>query len=311
MNDKRKFVFGPVVSRRLGRSLGVDPVPFKTCTYDCIYCQLGKTARKTAEIKEYVKIEPVISELKRAIDEFHADYITLSGSGEPTLNSGLGEMIREIKKITAVPVCVLTNGSLLSREEVRERLREADLVIPSLDASSAETFKVINRPHPSVKFPEMAEGIRKFRETFNGKLYLEIMIIDGLNDSEEEINGFIPLIKRINPDIVQINTVARPPAYRNAGSAPPEKLRRIRELFGDKAEIIVPGKTAGGEPRSMLRVLEIIGRRPLSADDISIHAGLNRNEAAKCLASLVKEGVIENELVGDELYYTVKHGEDN
>ena len=164
----KNHVFGPVPSRRIGRSLGVDLVPYKTCTYDCIYCQLGGTTNLTLEPKEWVPMDAVLDELKRKL-ETRPDYITLSGSGEPTLYSRLGEIIGRIREITDVPVAVLTNGSLLWKKEVREEVAMADLVLPSLDADNDYNFRFINRPHPDISFDQLIEGLIEFRSEFTGQ----------------------------------------------------------------------------------------------------------------------------------------------
>ncbi|MCK4583355.1 radical SAM protein, partial [Candidatus Bathyarchaeota archaeon] len=167
-SDKHEYIFGPVPSRRLGRSLGVDLVPFKTCTCDCIYCQLGRTTNKTIERKEWVPTDSVIEQFKEKLDS-NPDYITLSGSGEPTLFSQLEELISRIKDITDIPVAVLTNGSLLWLPEVRRTLKPADLVVPSLDAGSNQIFQYVNRPHHDITFSKMLEGLVKFRDEYDGK----------------------------------------------------------------------------------------------------------------------------------------------
>ncbi len=304
MNTERRFVFGPVLSRRLGRSLGIDPVPLKTCTYDCVYCQLGRTPSKTAEIKPWVEPGPIIDELKEVLGEVSADYITISGSGEPTLNQNIGALILAIKDITDIPVCVITNGSLLQNKKVRESLTPADLVIPSLDAGDSETFRKINRPHDSVSFDAMAEGIEKFSREFKGKIWLEVMLVENINSSEEDIEKLIPLIRKINPEKIQINTIARPPAYKNIKAISPDKLLRVKELLGEKAQIIAPGNSdisgISGPPD---KIIEIIMRRPSTARDAAAYAGININEALKHLTKLVGEKSLEAETVGEEVYY--------
>ncbi len=304
MTRERKFVFGPVLSRRLGRSLGVDPVPLKTCTYDCVYCQLGRTKEKTSSRGAYVSPSEITKELEQVLREVEADYITISGSGEPTLNSRIGELISEIKKTTGTPVCVITNSSTLSSEEVRKQLLKADLVVPSLDAGDSETFRKINRPDESVDFESMAEGLVKFAEAFKGSLWLEIMIVEGINDSDDAVRKFIPLIERINPDRIQINTVVRPPAYGDIKGAGKEKLRRIKELLGEKAEIIAPSVSDGHKISGPVEeVLKIIQRRPSSPADVAAYAGMNINEAIKHLTRLEKENAVKSEIISGEVYY--------
>jgi len=169
------YVYGPVPSWRLGRSLGVDVIPFKICSFNCIYCETGRTTDLTVERKKYVSKAPVIEELKAFLSKRkNIDYITFSGSGEPTLNSKIGGMISEVKKLTDIPVAILTNSSLFSREEVRRELREADVVLPSLDVVSQSLFESLNRPHPSLKIEEIIDGLIEFRKEFKNKIWLEV-----------------------------------------------------------------------------------------------------------------------------------------
>jgi len=181
-------IFGPVPSRRLGFSLGVDTIPFKTCSLDCIYCQLGRTTNKTIERKEYIAGEDILREIEEILKQKKKiDYITFSGSGEPTLNSRMEEMITQIKRLTSIPIAILTNGTLLYQPRMREELMEADLVIPSLDAVSEKVFEKVNRPCHSLKINEVIEGIETFSQEFRGKIWLEIMLVKGVNDFPGEI----------------------------------------------------------------------------------------------------------------------------
>ena len=225
-NKKRKYIFGPVPSRRLGRSLGVDLVPFKTCSYDCIYCQLGRTTNKTIQRKEWVPIDIVIDQLKKKLDS-KPDYITLSGSGEPTLFSRLEDLISRIKDITDIPVAVLTNGSLLWLPEVRNALKSADMVVPSLDAGSSQIFQYVNRPHSNITFSKMLDGLVKFCDEYNGKYWLEVFLLAGVTTPEMEINRLKTCINSIRPDKVQVNTVTRPPAEGFAEPVPQKQLQTI------------------------------------------------------------------------------------
>lgn len=207
-----KHLYGPVPSRRLGRSLGLDLVPYKFCSHDCIYCQLGRTTLKTIERKPYIPSESILEEISKKLKEIQKpDFITLSGSGEPTLNSEIGHLIKSIKKITDVPVAVLTNGSLLWMEDVREDLMEADLVIPSLDAGNESSFQYVNRPHDGINFRTMVEGIQRFTAGFKGGIWLEVMILEGLTSSEYEIRMLAELAELIKPRKIRLNTARRPP----------------------------------------------------------------------------------------------------
>jgi len=227
-----KYLVGPIVSRRLGISLGIDPIPLKTCSFDCLYCEVTKTNNKTIQRKEYFNADEIIKELKNYLSENKKpDFITFSGSGEPTLNSGLGYMIDEIKKITDTPVAVITNSSLISDKQVRKELAKADLVIPSLDAVSENLFKKIDLPHKDLKINDIIEGLIKFRKEYTGKIWLEIMVLKGFNDTKEEFLKFKEIIKKINPDKVQLNTLDRAPAYDIAQKADEKKLNSLKEIL--------------------------------------------------------------------------------
>jgi len=302
------YVFGPVPSRRLGFSLGVDLVPFKTCTLDCIYCQLGKTTCKTVERKEYVSSRKVIAELEKVLTSpKRIDYITLSGSGEPTLNSNAGEIIREIKRMTSILVAVLTNGTLLTDGILREELTSADLVIPSLDAATPETFERINRPHPSLKIDRVIEGLVNFRKIYKGKIWLEIMLVEGVNESDSELAALRRAVKPMKPDKIQLNTPIRPPAEDWAKVVKQERFSEIREFFGDNCEIIADFKRRRRQ-KAYLRDVEgeiftLISRRPVTGEDISSSLGLHINEVIKYVENLEKEKKISSKIYQGERYF--------
>jgi GTPase len=211
-----KIIFGPVNSKRLGNSLGIDIVPYKICTFDCIYCEIGKTTKKTIERESFFDPEILIPELDESLKK-HRDlnFITFSGSGEPTLNKDIGKIIDLIKDRTDIPITVITNGSLLHIEQVREDISKADLIMPSLDAPSDEIFKLINQPHKNLEFEKIISGLEKLRDSFPGRIDLEIMFIKGLNDSNQTINSFKKVLSRLKFDSLFLNTVVRPPAYSN------------------------------------------------------------------------------------------------
>jgi wyosine [tRNA(Phe)-imidazoG37] synthetase (radical SAM superfamily) len=305
-----KYLFGPVASRRLGKSLGVDLIPFKTCTYDCIYCQLGKTKIPVNEIKEYVDTAEVLSEFKRKIKEgLDADYITFSGSGEPTLSSKIGYLIRQFKKLTRIPVAVITNGSLFSKKEVRERLSRADLVIPSLDAGSEEVFKKINRPHDSVNFTEMVQGLIQFRKEFKGRIALEIFLVEGFNTTEEELARMKIISEQMAPDAIEINTVVRPPAYDKTKAVSFEKLIEIKKLFGEKAKVISDSKKhkkGNPEEARLGEVLSLLRRRPCTLEDISTGLNARPIEIIKCLEYLKHSGAVYESNVNGQKFFNWK-----
>ena len=303
--SKREYVFGPVPSRRLGRSLGVDLVPFKTCTYDCIYCQLGRTTKKTLQRKEWIPIDVVIDQLRAKLSS-KPDYITLSGSGEPTLYSRLEELISRIKDTTDIPVAVLTNGSLLWVPEIRSSLRLADLVIPSLDAGCSRVFQYVNRPHSAISFGKMLRGLVRFRDEYSGNYWLEVLVLAGVTTPEMEINRLRTCIDAICPDKVQINTVARPPAEIFAEPVPRKQLKSIAGQLHRRAEVIADYQDVHKQqdftvPRE--DVLRLLRHRPCSIDDIVAGLGLHRNEAVKYIEALAAEGRIEANPHGRNLYY--------
>jgi wyosine [tRNA(Phe)-imidazoG37] synthetase (radical SAM superfamily) len=301
-------LFGPVPSRRLGRSLGVDLVPCKTCSYDCIYCQLGCTTRKTVRRREYVGVEQVAQQLQERLRQgLTADYITLSGSGEPTLCSRLGSLIDRIKSITAIPVAILTNGSLLRDSGVRREVKKADLVIPSLDAGSELMFHLVNRPHPDVTHEGVIEGLRRFRQQYAGSMWLEVFLVGGITATQTGVEDIASLVRDISPDKVQLNTVTRPPCDQSACAVPETKMRRFAHVFECEAEVIVDyqGDTheGGGATVSRNDILELLRRRPCTLGDVAAGLSMHRNEAVKHLEHLMSDGVIGAVVERDKRYY--------
>lgn len=299
MTEEKKYLFGPVPSRRLGLSLGIDIVPFKVCTLDCIYCQLGKTTEKTIKRKKYVPIEAVLAELEQRLTEgVKTDYITISGSGEPTLNCLLGELIDGIKKITDIPVAVLTNGTLFYDCEVRADCAKADVVLPSLDAADQQTFEKINRPHPDISIDMLLDGLVKFRDEFAGQIWLEIFIIEGFNADSTQIDKIKQAVERIRPDRIQLNTAVRPTAETAVEKTSLEKLRAIAEKLGPHCEIIADFQLSqGGQilESKAEDVLSLLKRRPCSLEDICAGLGINRNEALKYITIFQKNGLLSSE----------------
>lgn len=290
-------VYGPVPSRRLGFSLGVDIIPFKTCPFDCIYCQLGPTTQRAIKRKKYFPLKDILSSIKKKLASGQRiDYVTLSGSGEPTLSSDIGKLINEIKKMTSVPVAVLTNGSLLSRQSVRKDLLSADLVVPSLDAVTQRVFVKTNRPHSSLKLEEIIEGIEKFRQEFKGSIWLEIMIVKGVNDSPSQLRRFKEAIAKIKPDKIHLNTVVRPPTVKSARPLSQRELERIKIFLGKNVEIIAEFDNKAQKPSSEdleKAILSMIQRRPVTLSDISTSFGAHKSEVIKYLNYLLEEGKIQ------------------
>jgi wyosine [tRNA(Phe)-imidazoG37] synthetase (radical SAM superfamily) len=305
--NQKEYIFGPVPSRRLGRSLGVDLVPFKTCSYDCIYCQLGRTTNKTVQRKPWVSLETILSQLQKKLS-LNPDYITLSGSGEPTLFSECGELIDAIKEITDIPVTVLTNGSLLWLPEVRKSLLHADLVVPSLDAGSKHLFQYINRPQPDVTFNRMLEGLVRFRDEYQGQYWLEVFLLAGVNTTEMEIKRLQACIRSIEPDRVQVNTVTRPPAEDFAEPVGKEQLEKITAALDGRAQVIADYRGIYKEQYFIAcreDIVTMLQRRPCSIEDIAAGLGLHRNEVVKYIEELCSENRVEKVMQDQRVYYKV------
>lgn len=302
-----RYIYGPVPSRRLGYSLGVDIIPYKVCSFDCIYCQLGPTTRKTIERKEYIDKGEILKQIRGAIStEQRIDYITFSGSGEPTLNSTIGILIKEIKKLTEIPVAVLTNSSLLWDEQMRKELISADLLLPSLDGASQTTFQKINRPHPSLKLDMILMGLKHLRREYKGQIWLELMLVRGINDTSDEIERMKEIISEITPNKVQLNTVVRPPSEKTAHPLTSRKLNEIKALFGPRCEIIpefIPKKLSAHTKGTEESILALIRRRPVTLSDITDSLGIHRNEAIKCLELLKRKNRIKAHIHRGLKYY--------
>jgi wyosine [tRNA(Phe)-imidazoG37] synthetase (radical SAM superfamily) len=307
-SGKRKYIFGPVPSRRLGRSLGVDLVPYKTCTFDCIYCDVGRTTHKTISRQSFVSSEEIQRGLESILSilDKKPDYVTLSGSGEPTLNNNIGEIIRKMKEVTSIPMAVLTNGSLLTMDEVQKDLLEADVVLPSLDAITPAFFEYINRPHQSLKIDEIILGLIQFRKQYRGQIWLEVLFCRGVNDGEEEVEKLKGVIDQIEPDRIQLNTPVRPPAEDFAFPLTFKQLEAIKQRFGNIADVVSEFMGPMGnrfDSDKDAEIIELIKRRPCTAEDISKALGFRMDEIVKHLDHLTKTGAIRYRMYQHRCYY--------
>jgi wyosine [tRNA(Phe)-imidazoG37] synthetase (radical SAM superfamily) len=291
MSKQYKYVFGPVASRRLGRSLGVDLVPFKVCPFDCTYCQLGHTTEKTLARKAYVPTEEVLEEIGRRLKEVEVDCVTLAGSGEPTLHQDLGKIIQGIKALTAAPVVVITNGSLLWDPQVRRELLGADIVMPDLDAGDEETFQRINQPCAGLSFAQVVEGLRAFRREYTGKIHLEVFLVSGVNDSHSQVRKIAALAQEFQPDSIDVNTVARPPADAAAKPVPPDRLEELAKLLGPLARVIAPRPAAAGKAQfTQQDILAMVGRHPCTLEDLSAGLGADPQQVLRLVTQMVEQG---------------------
>lgn len=300
-------VFGPVPSRRLGFSLGVDPVAPKTCTMDCVYCELGRTTDRTVSRTSFVDLDAILRELEERLGECpRLDFITVSGSGEPTLSTDLGRLIDGIRRLSDTPVAVLTNGSLFGDPDVRAELARAAVVAPSLDAVSPEAFEKVNRPHPSLDPAAIARSIAEFTRAFSGEVWLESLFVSGLNDDPGEVEGMAKAIEAIGPDRVHVNTIVRPPAHPDVRPVEAARLLEIARRLGPRAEIIArPADRT--QPPARGDVAELIvamaKRRPVTIGDVAMATGTSLADAAKHLSALTDEGRLELVRHGETLYY--------
>jgi wyosine [tRNA(Phe)-imidazoG37] synthetase (radical SAM superfamily) len=269
-----KFVFGPVPSRRLGKSLGIDPVPLKTCNWNCVYCQLGRTKPLSNVRGEFFPPEDILAEVKQALASRtpgDIDWVTFVGSGETTMYARIGWLIAQVKSITSLPLAVITNGSLLYQPDVRRELFTADAVLPSLDAGNAMLYRKINRPHPAVSYKKLVDGLVAFRKEYHGKLWLEVMLVQGLNDTPGALLEIAAIVQEIRPDEVHILQPDRPPAENWV--QPPDKkaLLDAQAILGDVARIVQihHGDFELQGPDALVEaVIGIITRHPMREDEL-------------------------------------------
>ena len=286
-------LFGPVPSRRLGISLGIDLVPMKTCTLNCIYCECGESTHLTLERREYVPFATVKQELSIYFaNNPPPDYITFSGSGEPTLNSRIGDVLHFIKNhIHDIPVALLTNGTLFSQKQVREDIKAATVIIPSLDAATEKVFRKINRPSPHLRVDTIIQGLIQLRREYSGKIWLEIFIVPGMNDTEQELTALKQAIDKIKPDQVQINTLDRPGSVPTLRAATRQELEHVIDFWEMENAAIVadaPEHKALFPYRkdTASAILGTIARRPCTLTDLSEILGLPTDEVKKYIDSL-------------------------
>lgn len=309
--------------------MGVDLVPFKTCTYDCVYCQLGRTTTKTVERRAYVSAEAILAEIrdKLASDPLGSDYIGVAGSGEPTLNSEIGQIIRGIKDITSVPVAVLTNGSLLWMAEVQDALMAADVVLPSLDAGNSRLFRRVNRPHPDISFEQMVDGLISFTKGFPGEVWLEVLLVAGVTGTRAEVEKIAALIDQVGPRRIQLNTVSRPPVEESALSLSRSEMQSLAALLRGTVDIIAEhgdmtrsdashvshteASAAAAATACEADILALLSRRPCTVRDVASGLGMHVNEAVKELDALRSAGKVNTTGPGPEVFYTVVYAMDD
>ncbi len=306
MPKSYKYLFGPVPSRRLGRSLGVDLIPFKTCTMNCSFCQLGETPHAISERGDYVPIQDVLAELDRwKSADGAADHITLAGSGEPTLHTHFGDVFRWVKDQTALPSVLLTNGSLLHLPEVRQEAALADKVKVTLSAWDEASFRQLHDPAEGVTFDRLVEGERLFREAYRGELSVEVFIVDGVNSEISKVRKIAERVQEINPDRIDLNTVVRPPAFRGVSAVSEEHLQTLADLFGPKARVTASFSQQAGSVSDVGEevLLGLIRRHPATAAQLAKEYNVPQESIVQTLGKMVAQKQLVEEERNGETYY--------
>ena len=305
-----KYLYGPVPSRRLGNSLGIDPIPSKTCNYQCIYCQLGKTTNFTNTKKNFFPKKEIVAEMEKSINlnENKFDYITFVGSGEPTLYKDLKDLILRAKDLSKKPVCVITNGSLLYQKEVQNALMCSDVVLPSLDAGDEKSFITINRPHPSINFENLIQGFIDFRKKFAGRFWIEVMVMKGINDTKEELLKIKEKLDLIKPYKIDINVPIRPPVEKWVKIPDKTLISVLNEIFGDYTHINFPeeGKFNIYSSNFEKEVLSILERHPMRQDQIIetfSSTGFNTDQIISHLNKLKSQKKIKQLLYNNQIFW--------
>ncbi len=280
-----KHIYGPIPSRRLGRSLGISPIPKKACNFACVYCQLGPTDMMTTHRHEYYPLAEILREFSAYVSGKDTyDVVSIVGEGEPTLYSRLGELIRGLKEHTTRPVAVITNGALLSDASVRDELALADIVLPSLDAYDATAFRKINRPAKTITYDNYLNGLQSFARQYQGQLWLEIMLLKGINDHQQAIDAFREHLGAIRHDKLYLNTPVRPPAEKDIEPVPHQRLIEIGELLGGiPIDFLAQGSYDCDETDDYQAILNLIRRHPLNQHEIGVFLTARNIPAAEPL----------------------------
>ncbi|HKM04561.1 MAG TPA: radical SAM protein [Lachnospiraceae bacterium] len=294
--EKTKYIYGPVPSRRLGISLGVSPIPKKTCNYSCIYCQLGRTKPMTNSRNMFFSVEEIIHEFDDLIqNNIYFDVVTIVGEGEPTLYLGLGKIIAEIKKRVKQPVAVITNGALLYDKTVRQELLQADIVLPSMDAFDEESFEKINRPYKNMIYKDVYSGLIEFSKIYQGQLWLEIMFMEGINDSDLILEKYLGLLKEIKYDRLFLNTPVRPPAEQGVNVVGNDRMKYISETLGGIAIDLLSSKGFYSEISDDYNaVISIIKRHPMNQFEIE---SFLENRKGSDIADIFNRLILDKEVI--------------
>ncbi len=303
-------LFGPVLSRRLGRSLGLDLVPRKVCNMDCLYCEVGRTTVYTSERKPYIALDIIKASIEQAKEmEDVYDVLTITGSGEPTLNIYFEEAVELARSTVSKPVAVLTNSTLVYVSSIQEALAKVNFVLASLDSAREKSFRLVNRPVREVGLELIVEGLRALREKMKGELWLEILFVKGINDSPEDISALKSAIEYINPHRVQLNTVVRPPAYPMAKPLSFEEMEAIKHKLSEKAEIISSPNTTTLAKRPLPFaelsewLINYLARRPANIEELTHVFGEEKEIILEALKFLEEEGRVKKVFHEGAVYF--------
>ncbi|MBN1627463.1 MAG: radical SAM protein [Deltaproteobacteria bacterium] len=303
------YIFGPVPSRRLGLSLGVDLIPPKTCTYDCLYCEVGRTTRHTLDTGPFVGLNEIAGELETALLKNEPDTITLAGSGEPTLNSEIDSIISFIKKKTDIRIALLTNGSLFWKDDVLSKALDADIILPTFSTVFESTYKAIHRPCKGLDVSVIMRGLKDLRRRFKGLIFLEVILLSGLNDTDTEIEGLREAIADISPDRIQLNTVVRPPSDPRAMPTDMARMEEIKDFLGSRAEVIgypPSKKKSTGHDSDIPSVIEMAKRRPVRLIDIAEALNKTQDDAEQLIKGMIIKGYLSEKRHGEEIFFIAK-----
>jgi len=305
------YIFGPVPSRRLGRSLGVDVIgEKKICTLDCLYCELGKTTKNTVKRGHFAPLDELIEEFSNEYEKFRdsLDVVTITASGEPTLNIDLKTIAVKIKKLINHPLAILTNSTLITEPDVREALHEFDIVVPSLDAADENTFREINRPNQNISLQPIIDSLILFSKEFDGRLYIEVLLLKGINDSDEHLKLLADIIRCCDYDKVQLNTAFRPGAYKEAVKLSDVELLdaamhlKKRGIFVEPVENFVKTLDISSEINLKKTLLQLINMRPCSYDDLCKLFG-GQGKLDNVIEQVVAEGSVRSFEEKGETFY--------
>ncbi len=302
-NMKYKHLFGPVASRRLGVSLGVDLVPYKYCPLNCVYCEVQSTTNLQTERVAFYPVSEILGELDHFMQSRpYLDYITFSGAGEPTLNSSIQEIILYIKShYPEYKLALLTNGVLLNDDEVLQEILPCDVILPSLDAASQEVYEKVNRPKAGLLVSEQIAGLIKLRKRYAGQIWLEVFIVPDITDTPEELKLLRAAIKEMSPDLVQLNSLDRPGAEEWVHAASTKRLKEIKSYMAEElempieiiAKIVSPPEAMAPDEEIVNLIRGSLSRIATTAEDLAFMLDIHINEISKILRELNTEGKLQ------------------